>query len=122
MRRMDGEAFSRRLRWSQLNPRRRDDRHRDLADGRDAPAARAAVLELTAAQLRQKNQERKGDLRWPANCSSLLPSGYPAVAPTVPGRPGGWIRARLPPSGLVGGGFLRHPAGVQEPGDVFVPT
>ena len=65
-------------------------------------------LELTAAQLRQKNQEMEADLRLARDLQyAFLPSGYPAVAPSAPGQAGRLEFAHVyHPSGLVGGDFF----------------
>ncbi|NCD22742.1 MAG: PAS domain S-box protein [Spartobacteria bacterium] len=65
-------------------------------------------LELTAAQLRQKNQEMEADLRLARDLQyAFLPSSYPAVAPSVPGKTGRLDFAHVyHPSGLVGGDFF----------------
>ena len=65
-------------------------------------------LELTAAQLRQKNQEMEADLRLARDLQyAFLPAGYPAVATTDPARAGRLEFAHVyHPSGLVGGDFF----------------
>lgn len=65
-------------------------------------------LELTAAQLRQKNQEMEADLRLARDLQyAFLPSSYPAVATDDPGRSGRLEFAHVyHPSGLVGGDFF----------------
>ena len=65
-------------------------------------------LELTAAQLRQKNQEMEADLRLARDLQyAFLPSSYPAVATDDPGKSGRLEFAHVyHPSGLVGGDFF----------------
>ena len=65
-------------------------------------------LELTAEQLRQKNQEMEADLRLARDLQyAFLPSSYPAVALDDPGKPGRLEFAHVyHPSGLVGGDFF----------------
>ncbi|HAL91635.1 MAG TPA: hypothetical protein DCM68_01260 [Verrucomicrobia bacterium] len=65
-------------------------------------------LELTAAQLRQKNQEMESDLRLARDLQyAFMPSSYPAVATDEPGKAGHLEFAHVyHPSGLVGGDFF----------------
>ena len=109
MRRKDGEAF---FAQASLEPNLNPDGAMtgivisllDVTPQRHAQQQ----LELTAAQLRQKNQEMEADLRLARDLQyAFLPSGYPAVAPTDPGQAGRLEFAHVyHPSGLVGGDFF----------------
>ena len=65
-------------------------------------------LELYAAQLRQKNAEMEADLHMARDLQyAFLPSSYPAVSATLPGRTGHLEFAHVyHPSGMVGGDFF----------------